>query len=118
MRFRQNVSQYILIVILPLIILTIIYWLYFDYAIQKERKAQAEWIGSVHQKYIDQTIRETKDNVEKLSLNTSISNTDDRTKNEMLQSIKDSDSKYADIYLLNAEGIALHSTSEQVIHRI
>ena len=116
MRFRQNVSQYILIVILPLIILTIIYWLYFDYAIQKERKAQAEWIGSVYQKYIDQTIRETKDNVEKLSLNTSISNTDDRTKNEMLQSIKDSDSKYADIYLLNAEGIALHSTSEQVIH--
>ncbi|MFJ7747300.1 ATP-binding protein [Peribacillus sp. NPDC097295] len=115
MRFRPRFLKYIFIVILPLIILTIIYWLYFNQAIQKERQAQAEKIGSVYQKYIDQVISETKENVELLSLSISIPYRDDRTK-KILHSIIDTDSRYLDIYLLNEEGIAIHSTSEQANH--
>ncbi|MFJ7829866.1 ATP-binding protein [Peribacillus sp. NPDC097284] len=113
MNSRQRFSKYILIVILPLIILTITYWLYFDYSIQEERKAKAEWIGSVYQKSIDQVIRETKGNVEWLSRNRSIPYMDEKSKNQLLDSIKDTDPRYADIYLLDREGMTIHSTSKQ-----
>ncbi|MGE7602190.1 ATP-binding protein [Peribacillus sp. NPDC097675] len=113
MRFSQRFLKYIFIVILPLIILTIIYWVYFDHSIQKERQSHAERIGFVYQKYIDQVISETKENVGLLSLGANRPYMDDRTKNQMLHSIKNTDSRYADIYLLNEEGIAIHSTSEQ-----
>lgn len=60
MKTRHKFTTYLLIVILPLIILSIIYWRHLDKSIQKERQEQAEWAGSVYRDYIDQVIGETK----------------------------------------------------------
>lgn len=116
MRLSQRVSKYILIVILPLIILTIIYWFYFEQSIQNEQQEQAKWIGSVYQMHLDQVIRENKEKIELLSTSYLIQYKDEKSSNKMVHAFKESDPRYADIYLLNPDGMVVSGTSEQTTH--
>lgn len=83
MKTRHKFTTYLLIVILPLIILSIIFWMYLEQSIHKERQDQAEWVGSVCQEYIDEVISETKENLELLSLSSSVLYMEDKKQNSL-----------------------------------
>ena len=75
---RHKFTAYLLIVILPLIFLSIIYWMHLERSIQNERQEQAIWAGTFYQEYIDQVISETKESLELLSLSSSALYMDDK----------------------------------------
>ena len=112
MKTRHKFTTYLLIVILPLIILSIIYWMYLERSIQKERREQAVWAGTVYQEYIDQVISETKENLELLSLSSSVLYMDDKKTEHLMKWIKDTDSRYAGVYWLNQDGVSISGTNK------
>jgi two-component system, sporulation sensor kinase D len=116
MKTRHKLTAYLLIVILPLIILSIIYWVHLERSIQKERQEQAEWAGTVYQEYIDQVIRETKENLELLSLSSSVLYMDNKKTELLMKWIKDTDSRYAGIYWLNRDGVSISGTNKNFNH--
>ncbi|MFD6440406.1 ATP-binding protein [Peribacillus sp. NPDC060186] len=116
MKTRHKFTTYLLIVILPLFILSIIYWMYLEQSIHKERQEQAEWVGSVCQKYIDQVISETKENLELLSLSSSVLYMDDKKAKLLMHWIKDTDPRYAGVYWLNQDGVSISGTNKDFVH--
>ncbi|WP_285766414.1 PAS domain-containing sensor histidine kinase [Peribacillus sp. SI8-4] len=116
MKKRHKFTTYLLIVILPLIIMSIIYWRHLDRSIQKERQEQAEWAGSVYQEYIDQVIGETKKKLELLSLSSSVLYMDDKKTEHLMKWILDTDPRYADVYWVNMDGISLSGTNKAFYH--
>lgn len=116
MKTRHKFTTYLLIVILPLIFLSIIYWMHLERSLQKERQVQAEWAGTVYQEYIDQVIRETKENLELLSLSSSVLYMDDKKTELLMNWIKDTDSRYAGVYWLNRDGVSISGTNKNFHH--
>ncbi|MBT2649476.1 hypothetical protein J7E52_22695 [Bacillus sp. ISL-34] len=116
MKTRHKFTTYLLIVILPLIFLSIIYWMHLERSIQKERQEQAKWAGTVYQEYIDQVISETKKNLELLSLSSSVLYMDDKKTELLLKWIKDTDSRYAGVYWLNRDGVSISGTNKNFNH--
>lgn len=116
MKTRHKFTAYLLIVILPLIILSIIYWAHLERSIQKERQEQAEWAGTVYQEYIDQVISETKEILEMLSLSSSVLYMDDKKTELLMKWIKDTDSRYAGVYWLNQDGVSISGTNKYFHH--
>ncbi|MGE6609213.1 ATP-binding protein [Peribacillus sp. NPDC076916] len=116
MKTRHKFTTYLLIVILPLIILSIIYWVHLERSIQKERQEQAEWTVTVYQEYIDQFIRETKANLELLSLSSSVLYMDNKKTELLMKWIKDTDSRYAGIYWLNRNGVYISGSNKNFNH--
>jgi two-component system, sporulation sensor kinase D len=116
MKTRHKFTTYLLIVILPLIFLSIIYWMHLDRSIQKERQEQAKWAGTVYQEYIDQVISETKESLELLSLSSSMLYMDDKKTELLLKWIKDTDSRYAGVYWLNRDGVSISGTNKNFHH--
>ncbi|MBK5445691.1 ATP-binding protein [Peribacillus sp. TH24] len=116
MKTRHKFTTYLLIVILPLIILSIIFWMYLEQSIHKERQDQAEWVGSVCQEYIDEVISETKENLELLSLSSSVLYMEDKKTKLLLNWIKDTDPRYAGVYWLNQDGISISGTNKDFLH--
>ncbi|WP_330502296.1 cache domain-containing protein [Peribacillus frigoritolerans] len=116
MKTRHKFTTYLLIVILPLIFLSIIYWIHLERSLLKERQEQAEWAGTVYQEYIDQVIRETKENLELLSLSSSVLYMDDKKTELLMNWIKDTDSRYAGVYWLNRDGVSISGTNKNFHH--
>ncbi|MFB7639433.1 ATP-binding protein [Peribacillus butanolivorans] len=116
MKTRHKFTTYLLIVILPLIILSIIFWMYLEQSIHKERQDQAEWVGSVCQEYIDEVISETKENLELLSLSSSVLYMEDKKTKLLMNWIKDTDPRYAGVYWLNQDGISISGTNKDFLH--
>ncbi|MGE6378345.1 ATP-binding protein [Peribacillus muralis] len=116
MKIRHKFKTYLLIVILPLIILSIIYWLHLEKSIQKERQEQAEWAGSVYQEYIDQVIGETKKKLELLSLSSSVLYMEDEKTEHLMEWIKDTDPRYAGVYWISMDGVSLSGTNKNLYH--
>lgn len=116
MKTRHKFTTYLLIVILPLIFLSIIYWMHLERSLLKERQEQAEWAGTVYQEYIDQVIRETKENLELLSLSSSVLYMDDKKTELLMNWIKDTDSRYAGVYWLNRDGVSISGTNKNFHH--
>ncbi|KWW11651.1 hypothetical protein AS888_01365 [Peribacillus simplex] len=116
MKTRHKFTTYLLIVILPLIILSFIYWRHLDKSIQKERQEQAEWAGSVYRDYIDQVIGETKKKLELLSLSSSVLYMDDNRTEHLMKWIMDTDPRYAGVYWINMDGVSLSGTNKEFYH--
>ncbi|WP_350301881.1 ATP-binding protein [Peribacillus frigoritolerans] len=116
MKTRHKFTTYLLIVILPLIFLSIIYWMHLERSIQKERQEQAKWAGTVYQEYIDQVISETKESLELLSLSSSVLYMDDKKTELLLKWIKDTDPRYAGVYWLNRDGVSILGTNKNFHH--
>ncbi|CAH0203103.1 Sporulation kinase D [Peribacillus sp. Bi96] len=116
MKIRHKFSTYLFIVILPLFILSIIYWMHLERSIQKERLEQAEWAGTVYQEYIDKVISETKKNLELLSLSSSVLYLDDKKTEHLMKWIKDTDPRYAGVYWLNQDGVSISGTNQDFFH--
>ncbi|MES1039315.1 two-component sensor histidine kinase [Peribacillus simplex] len=116
MKKRHKFTTYLLIVILPLIFLSIIYWMHLERSIQKERQEQAKWAGTFYQEYIDQVISETKESLELLSLSSSALYMDDKKNDLLLKWIKDTDSRYAGVYWLNRDGVSISGTNKNFDH--
>ncbi len=106
-KIRGNGLLYVLIVILPVIL----FGSYFFNGIikrdQEERKNQALWVGSIHQKNWDQLISETLTSLNILSLSVN-TNLDSPGKIQpLLKQIQSRDPRYGELFLLNRNGKVL-----------
>ncbi|WMX57090.1 ATP-binding protein [Peribacillus sp. R9-11] len=90
--------------------------MYLEQSIHKERQDQAEWVGSVCQEYIDEVISETKENLELLSLSSSVLYMEDKKTKLLMNWIKDTDPRYAGVYWLNQDGISISGTNKDFLH--
>ncbi|XJZ28305.1 ATP-binding protein [Bacillota bacterium Lsc_1132] len=106
-KIRGNIFLYIFIVVLPVILFSS----YFLNSINKkdklERKNQAHWVGTIHQKNWDQLISETVTSLNILSLSVK-TNLDTPEKTQpLLKQIQNRDPRYGELYLLNRDGKVL-----------
>jgi two-component system, sporulation sensor kinase D len=107
----QNVNLYILSVIIPIIILSLVYWLYLEKASDVQRQEKAEWTGTVHQQYLDKVIKETKDTLEILALSSESIYTEIDKMDELLMKAREIDPRFAGMYMLDRNGKAISGTN-------
>lgn len=106
-RHNHNFFLYIIIVIVPTLI-SLLY--YFNEAIDRdnhERKSQAQWVASIHQKSWDQFISETVTSLDILALTAeTVAKTPEKLQPLLLKTHW-KDPRYGGIYLLDPNGTVL-----------
>ncbi|MGN7398628.1 ATP-binding protein [Cytobacillus praedii] len=106
-RHNQNFLLYIIIVIIPTLI-SLLY--YFNKAIDldnHERKEQARWVASIHQKSWDQFIAETVTSLDILAITAeTVAQTPEKIEPLLLKTHW-KDPRYGGIYLLNPNGTVI-----------
>ncbi|OIK14481.1 PAS domain-containing sensor histidine kinase [Bacillus sp. MUM 13] len=107
MKKRQNHALYILFVVLPMIFLMVIYWFHLEKKGELKYKLKSEWVGSIHHQYIDQVIKETRENLQMLALSGSSFITDKEKMMALLIKASKTDPRYGAMYLLNLNGTVM-----------
>jgi two-component system, sporulation sensor kinase D len=109
---KQNLFLYLGIAVLPLFLLTVLFALHLSNKESSQQHKRAEWVGSIHNQYIEQVINETRNNMVILALSGASLNPD------LLIKAKKTDPRYAGMFVLNNQGKSIMGTNESFNNKI
>jgi len=110
-KYKNNIFSYILIVIIPLFIFSIVLFKYNEQLKQSRAHEHAEWISSVYQKEMNHFLIETKTLIETLSISFQCEN-HSAMYNPTLKKIEALDPRYSGIYCVDVDGNILSKSND------
>lgn len=111
MKSKNNIFLYIFIVLLPVLVLSIVFYNQILNEDNLKRKNDAKWIGSIYEKNWDQFIAETTTSLKVLAASSEENLNNLNEILPLLRKISESDPRYGGLYLLDAHGNLLESSN-------
>lgn len=110
---RKNIFLYTIIIIIPTIIAVLLFRQYLEKQEQLEIQQNSLKLGELHQQYIQTLIKETVKSLDVLSIVALDFKHEKAEMKHLLLQTKDTDQRYGDLYLADAEGVILTGTRDQ-----
>ncbi|PLS16453.1 two-component sensor histidine kinase [Bacillus sp. M6-12] len=101
---NKQLNLYVLAVVLPVLLSLGLFLFFSDKAAKHQQAQRAEWIGSIHLKYLDQLIGETKSRLEILALSGSAVYDEPKQIKDLLAKAERMDPRFGGMYWINSNG--------------